>query len=263
MRLTSIPEFSKANDLISAADKLIAHRGYPRHYPENTLAGIMAAITAGARFIEVDVQLTADGVAVLFHDRDLQRLCARSDALHDYGWREVRTFSVRGPAHPGTPDHKEPLSRLKDLAALLQAYPRITAFIELKRISLAHFDENEMLATVFTDLKPVLRQCVMISYSLSALEKIRNRGQQPIAVVADDWHALGQPQVQTLQAEYLFCDIESLPVEGCLQLPGSRLAVYECTDAKQAKAVLNRGVDLVETFAIGEMLASLQEGARK
>ncbi|NOZ37391.1 MAG: glycerophosphodiester phosphodiesterase [Gammaproteobacteria bacterium] len=241
--------------MISAADKLIAHRGYPCHYPENTLAGIIAAITVGARFIEVDVQLTADSVAVLFHDRDLQRLCGRSGALHDYHWQQVRTFSVRDPSNA---HRQEPLSRLKDLASLLLAHPGITAFIELKRISLAHFDENAMLATVFADLQAVLGQCVMISYSLSALEKVRKRGCQPIAVVADDWHALSQPQVQALQAEYLFCDIASLPDEGYLALSGSRLAVYECTDAEQARALLSRGVDLVETFAIGEMLASLQ-----
>ena len=45
--------------------ELVAHRGYPQHYPENTLIGIEAAITAGARFIDVDVQLSADRVPVL------------------------------------------------------------------------------------------------------------------------------------------------------------------------------------------------------
>ncbi len=241
--------------MISVADKLIAHRGYPCHYPENTLAGIIAAITVGARFIEVDVQLTADGVAVLFHDRDLQRLCGHSGALHNYEWRELQTFLVRSPAgfH-----REEPLARLKDLAGLLQTYSHITAFIELKRISLAHFGECEMLANVFADLQPVLEQCVMISYSLPVLEKIREQGCQPVALVADDWHALNQPQVQALQADYLFCNIEGLPAEGCLQLPGSRLAVYECTNIEKARALLARGVDLVETFAIGEMLAGLQ-----
>lgn len=259
MRPTSISEFSQANNLISAADKLIAHRGYPRHYPENTLVGIIAALTVGARFIEVDVQLTADGVAVLFHDRDLQRLCGRVGALHEYNWQELRTLSVRGPS----PSHAgEPLSRLTELADLLRIHPHITAFIELKRISLAHFDEREVLAEVFADLHAVLRQCVIISYSLSVLEKIRERGCQAIAAVVDDWHALSQPRVQALQAEYLFCDIQSLPGDGCLQRPDSRLAVYECTDAEQARAVLARGVDLVETFAIGEMLTSLQENVR-
>ena len=51
--------------------ELVAHRGYALHYPENTLIGIEAAIRAGARYVEVDVQLSADKVPVLFHDRTL------------------------------------------------------------------------------------------------------------------------------------------------------------------------------------------------
>ena len=53
----------------------VAHRGYTRHYPENTLIGIEAAIQAGARYVEVDVQLAADKTPILFHDRNLKRVC--------------------------------------------------------------------------------------------------------------------------------------------------------------------------------------------
>jgi len=231
----------------AAADSLVAHRGYPRHYPENSLLGIEAAISAGAKYIEVDVQLSADGVAVLFHDRDLQRLCGQPGAVHEYDWRQLQTFRLGDQG----------ITALTELAGLLASHPQITAFIELKRISLAHVGEEAMLKKVFADLQPVLDQCVVISYSLSVLEKVRERGHQPIAVVADDWYELKQPPVQALQAEYLFCDIQSLPDDGTLSISGSCLAVYECTDAAQARAVLARGVELVETFAIAEMLESL------
>jgi len=53
-------------------EHLVAHRGWQRRYPENTLPAIKGALDAGARYIEVDVQLSADGVPVLFHDRTLQ-----------------------------------------------------------------------------------------------------------------------------------------------------------------------------------------------
>ncbi len=237
----------KANDLTLAADRLVAHRGYPRHYPENTLPGIEAAIRVGAKYIEVDVQLSADSIAVLFHDRDLQRLCGQPGALHEYDWLELKTFWVGDTGIP----------KLEALVELLGRYPRVTAFIELKRISLAQFGEGKMVAAVMKILQPVLAQSVIISYSLPALQKIRERSDQPVAVVADDWHELSKPQVQALQAEYLFCDIQSLPDDGNVHISGSRLVVYECADAKQAQAVLARGVDLVETFAIGEMLTSL------
>ena len=38
------------------ADHLVAHRGYPARLPENTLPSIKAALQAGARYVEVDVQ---------------------------------------------------------------------------------------------------------------------------------------------------------------------------------------------------------------
>ncbi|MDG3440292.1 glycerophosphoryl diester phosphodiesterase [Nitrospirillum amazonense] len=53
--------------------RLIGHRGAARHAPENTLSGIRMAATQGAKWVEVDVKLTADLVPVLMHDDDLDR----------------------------------------------------------------------------------------------------------------------------------------------------------------------------------------------
>ena len=47
---------------------LIAHRGDPRHAPENTLASFRAAAARGARAVEMDVRRRADGSWVVFHD---------------------------------------------------------------------------------------------------------------------------------------------------------------------------------------------------
>ncbi len=52
---------------------LIAHRGSPLRAPENTLASFLLAEAEGARAIETDIQLTADGVPVLCHDDTLRR----------------------------------------------------------------------------------------------------------------------------------------------------------------------------------------------
>ena len=58
----------------------LAHRGYhdkAMRRPENSAAAFRAAIDAGYG-IELDVQLTADGKAMVFHDETLDRLTARS-----------------------------------------------------------------------------------------------------------------------------------------------------------------------------------------
>ena len=46
----------------------IAHRGYTRDWPGNTLEAIEAAINLGVDAVEVDVQETRDGGFVLAHD---------------------------------------------------------------------------------------------------------------------------------------------------------------------------------------------------
>ncbi|GAA2086932.1 glycerophosphodiester phosphodiesterase [Kitasatospora saccharophila] len=54
--------------------RAVAHRGDPYLHRENTLPAVSAALAAGADAVEVDVQLTRDGVPVLLHDHTLERL---------------------------------------------------------------------------------------------------------------------------------------------------------------------------------------------
>ena len=53
----------------------LGHRGARGLAPENTLAGMAAGMAAGADGVEFDVQRTADGHLVVFHDDDLKRIC--------------------------------------------------------------------------------------------------------------------------------------------------------------------------------------------
>ena len=61
----------------------VAHRAYHdvgQGRPENSRAAIRAAVTAGYG-IEIDLQLTADGAAMVFHDYDLGRLTGQAGPL--------------------------------------------------------------------------------------------------------------------------------------------------------------------------------------
>lgn len=51
----------------------VAHRGYSSVNPENTLAAYASAMRAGADFVEIDIQTTADGVPVVMHDPTVDR----------------------------------------------------------------------------------------------------------------------------------------------------------------------------------------------
>ncbi len=75
----------------------IAHRGLwsPNGAPENSLAAFQAAC-AGGYGIELDVQLTADGEAVVFHDAKLDRLTGVRGRLSDRTADELGALTLAG-----------------------------------------------------------------------------------------------------------------------------------------------------------------------
>lgn len=150
-----------------------------------------------------------------------------------------------------------PIATLFGLVGLLQRYPAVTAFVELKRISLNKFGIEEVLRHVFSVLTPVREQCVIISYALDALQVVRQEYGWPVGAVIDDWSERKQQLLFDLNPQYLFCDLDSLPRKGEIKFYASRIAVFECTNPEQAMQLSQRGVEFVETFAIGEMIQQL------
>jgi glycerophosphoryl diester phosphodiesterase len=75
---------------------IISHRGYGNlsNAPENTLAGHATAWAAGARYIESDIRVTADGVAVLFHDATLDRTTTGTGSIATKTLAEVKAVDA-------------------------------------------------------------------------------------------------------------------------------------------------------------------------
>jgi len=69
---------------------VVGHRGFPRRELENTLPSIEAAINSGADVVEVDVQVTSDGVVVLSHDDSLERTFGAPLNIRTATWEEVK-----------------------------------------------------------------------------------------------------------------------------------------------------------------------------
>lgn len=238
--------------------RLIAHRGYAARFPENTLLAIDAAVGAGAHYIEFDVQLSKDKVPVLFHDRELLRMCGQRGAVHDYSLAQLRRFSVSQFDDFGYRFVGNPITTLQEIVNYLSAHPAVFAFVELKRVSLEQFGIDTVLDRVLPIIETLREQTIVISYSLETLVATRERSALPIGAVFDDWRAHRQPLIEKLRAEYLFTDIEQLPRFGRLRCERCQLAVYECVDPARAMRVHKRGVDFVETFAIREMREALE-----
>lgn len=82
----------------SLFQRVYAHRGLytkDQSIPENSLAAFAEAIDRGYG-IELDINITADGKVVVFHDDDLKRMCGVDKAVNDCSWAELSKFRLAG-----------------------------------------------------------------------------------------------------------------------------------------------------------------------
>ena len=112
-----------------------AHRGSRILWPENTWYGFDRAVEdLGYRYIETDIQVTKDGVVIVFHDDTLDRTTNGTGAVADWTWSELAAldaayhFSPDGESFPlrGT---GVGISRLDDT---FERYPDVRFNIDLK-----------------------------------------------------------------------------------------------------------------------------------
>ena len=71
-----------------------SHAACKGHAPENTLAGIEAALRLGADAIEIDVHCTSDGVPVLIHDETVDRTTDGAGNIHEMTFEVARTLDA-------------------------------------------------------------------------------------------------------------------------------------------------------------------------
>jgi glycerophosphoryl diester phosphodiesterase len=80
----------------------LAHRGSRSLWPENTWHAFDAAIEGfGYRYIETDVQITTDGIVVVFHDDTLERCTNGVGRVSEWRWEDLRHLDA---AYRFTPD---------------------------------------------------------------------------------------------------------------------------------------------------------------
>jgi len=234
--------------------KLVAHRGYALRYPENTLPSLRAAIEAGARYIEFDVQMTADAVPVLLHDADLWRTGRLDKKIHDLTIDQVMQVEVNEETRLGGRFSDTRIPLLGEIVDLLQEHPKVTAFVELKRASLVRFGVDKMVDRVLDELGPILSQCIIASFDPTALEHARATRDIPVGWALFEWSDDTHTGAEGLQPEYLFCDYMLIPDDAELWKGPWHWVLYEVVDPELALSMAAFGAEFVETMAIKEML---------
>jgi glycerophosphoryl diester phosphodiesterase len=74
--------------------KLLAHRGIPLEYPENTLISFKKAVEFGVDVLETDTHLSKDKRFVILHDDDISRVSDGTGKPSDYSLEELKKFDA-------------------------------------------------------------------------------------------------------------------------------------------------------------------------
>jgi glycerophosphoryl diester phosphodiesterase len=149
---------------------VFAHRGGARLAPENTMAAIDNGLALGADGIEIDVQLSKDGIPVLIHDRTLDRTTDRTgpvlgltaaelagvDAAFHFQRDGAHAFRGRGIGIP-------------TLAAVLEKHTDTRVIIEMKG---AEPELGRAVGAVVQRAGAIDRVCVS-SFSQVSLDTLR------------------------------------------------------------------------------------------
>jgi glycerophosphoryl diester phosphodiesterase len=236
---------------------VIGHRGAEALAPENTWAAFLAGYQAGADLLELDVQLTADGEAVVIHDFTLWPKLRDPRWVRELTWKELRELDVGswfGPDFAG--------QRIPRFAEVLDwARGKVPLLVDLKHGFVGPQDDRlEMTALDLIEKMDMADQVVVASWDQVALARVRARSPRiPLAInlrqrVADPVSRVRPTGARWVTVYWPQTDQDSV---SCLQEAGLVVNLADLFSAEYAEAQ-RLGVDAVTVTDPGEARAALR-----
>jgi glycerophosphoryl diester phosphodiesterase len=111
----------------------IAHRGSRELWPENTMEAFSQAVALGFRFLETDLQVTADGVLVCVHDETVDRTTEGTGVVSRFGFEELAGLDAgfRHNSSSGYPYRGKGVS-IPSLEEAVTTLPETSFVVDLK-----------------------------------------------------------------------------------------------------------------------------------
>jgi len=240
--------------------RVIGHRGAAEAAPENTLESFREAHRQGARWIEFDVRLAADGQAVLLHDDDLERTTDGKGPVIAQPLAALKALDAGGWFGPAWRDARIPT--LDEAAQLIHALG-LGANVEIKS-SPGH--EAQTAQIVMGDLRRLWRGRqdlpLISSFSLDVLRAVKVAAPEfPRGLLLEEHPANWRDLARDLAVVSIHCWDRDMTADWAREIKaaGYGLLVYTVNDAAQARELLAWGIDGIFTDAPGRLLAGLGE----
>lgn len=117
--------------------KIFAHRGGKNNFPENTLYAFKRVVDAGSDGIEVDVQLSKDGVVVLYHPNDLAVWTEGKGPISVWNYSDLMTLDAAynfDPEANKTFPERSKGHRIATLAEVINNFPGLEIVVDFKSL---------------------------------------------------------------------------------------------------------------------------------
>ena len=218
----------------------IAHRGASGRFPENTLAAFGAAIAAGARMCELDVQLSRDGALVVIHDETVDRTTDGRGAVRDLTLAELKRLDAGVRFGAGCAGERIPtLDEVMDFAG-----DRCALNIEIKAAGL----EAPLCGAIRAHR--ALEHALVSSFEWPALEVVRHlEPRARIAPLASQWPARLLGAATEMGAAAINPRADLVTEDLCIAAHERNLSVYVWTvdDVREMRRMIAFGVDGIMT----------------
>ncbi len=152
--------------------RIFAHRGFSHGSDliENTLPAFVSALALGATHLESDIQVTRDGVPVLFHDESLERVTGIPQRINQLSLAEIVLLDLGSGA------------RIPTLDETLKAFPEALFNLDFKvadaiesatRVILENNAEERVLVASFSDSRRRKAQGLLGASAIGSAGSIR------------------------------------------------------------------------------------------
>lgn len=227
-------------------DKIIAHRGASAYAPENTIAAFQKAYALGARSVEFDVMLSADGFPFVFHDTSLRRT---TNGRGEFGKTDAASIqALDAGAWFSKQFRGEKVPTFSAVLEWLLAYD-VSANIEIKPYPGVVEATTVAVLTHLNRYWPHDKPLPLISsFEAEALTLCRSLSpEMPIGYLMHQWERDWLEKARKWQcfSVHLYVGIATEARIAAIKEAGFKVFVYTVNRARQAQSLLRQGVDAV------------------
>ncbi len=249
----------------------VAHRGGSRLAPENTLAAFRTALTLSVDAIELDVQMTKDGHAIVFHDNTVEKLTDGDGNILDLDFAYLRSLNAAAHFAGGWPEPQR-VPTLREVLDLARARTQVYVEIKASQRNSTYGRYPNIAETVVKEIRAagMLDSVLIISFDLLILPHIKSLEPtlKTAAIISEDvWDPKSEnafesllQQAHTLQVDWLNMDVDlftpDMPER--VHAHGLKIGCWTVNTLEEMRRLAATGIDSI-TSDRPDLLAQVQK----